>query len=83
MKNPAAIIAFGAHLRQLRVMRNMTQEALANEAGISRPMLQVIEYGKNSPTLDVLVSLGIALRLPIPELLNIPEFTQLPAEPPA
>ena len=72
VKNPAAVAAFGEHLRVLRKGRRLSQQQLADEADLSRPTVQRIETAHMAATLDVLVSLAQALRLPLRELLDFP-----------
>ena len=72
MKNPALVIAFGAHLRALRKARGLSQQALADEAEISWPTVQRVEAGTQVASLDVLFSLARALALPLRELVDLP-----------
>lgn len=56
---------FGAKLRQFRAAREMTQEALAEAAEISRGLLLVLEKGSGlPPRLDVVIRIAQALALP-------------------
>ena len=71
MKNPAAVLAFGLRLRQLREERGMSQQLLAYEADIAKLTVQRIEKGRASAGLDVLISLAQALHVPLPELLRV------------
>ena len=73
MKNPASVVAFGLHLKQLREARGLSQQALADYADVSKLTVQRTEHAKGALTLDVLVSLARALHLPLPELLAFPE----------
>ena len=77
MKNPATVAAFGEHLRTLRRGRGLSQQALADEADLSRPTIQRIETANLAPTLDVLASLARALQLRLRELLDFEEETGL------
>jgi transcriptional regulator with XRE-family HTH domain len=70
VKNPAALHAFGLHLRQLRQARGWSQQTLAYEADVAKLTVQRIEQARFSATLDVLVSLARALELELPELLR-------------
>lgn len=45
---------FGRHVRSLRRVRGVTQEALAERAGLSTDTIRRIEYGNFSPSLDTL-----------------------------
>ena len=73
MKNPASVEAFGVHLKKLRKARGWSQQALANYADVAKLTTQRIEHAKGAPTLDVLVSLGRALQLPLRELMDFAE----------
>ena len=71
VKNPAALLAFGLRLRQLREARGMSQQLLAYEADVAKLTVQRIEKGRASAGLDMLVSIAQALQLPVHELLRI------------
>lgn len=49
--------AFGRQLRQIRKLRNLTQEKLGEKAGISYKYIGEIERGEVNPSLDVLIRL--------------------------
>ena len=70
MKNPSQIKAFGLQLRKLREKYDMSQQDLANEAEISKLTIQRIENAKFGPTLDVLISIARAFKIPISQLLD-------------
>lgn len=72
VKNPATIHAFGVHLRNLRLQKALSQQALADEADLSRPTIQRVEAGHLCATLDVLTSLARGLQMPLRELMNFP-----------
>lgn len=57
-------------LKQFRVNRGMTQEALAEKAGISRVYVARLETGKQDPTLTTLMKLANALKVKVAELLE-------------
>ena len=57
------------NLRLLRDKKGMSQEALADRAGLHRTQLSVIERGLRNIRLDTLVSLAAALGVPETELL--------------
>ncbi|HWF84479.1 MAG TPA: helix-turn-helix transcriptional regulator [Vicinamibacterales bacterium] len=60
----------GAQLRHLRLERNMSQEVLAELAGLSYKYLGRIELAKADPGADVLVRLAKALSVPVGELFQ-------------
>jgi DNA-binding XRE family transcriptional regulator len=70
MKNPAEIKAFATHLRVLREKAGMSQQALADTAEISKLTVQRIENAKYSVTLDTLISISAALKIPLKKLLD-------------
>lgn len=78
---PARAQAFSDRLKHLRNMRGLTQEELANRAGISRSRLQLLEWnrrdtrskdGPANPTLDVVWQLADALEVSVSDLLGAP-----------
>ena len=76
MKHAAGIMAFGLHLRRLRLARKLTQYALADYADISRPTVQRIEKGETAASLEVLLALAQALKMPLRELVDAPGIDQ-------
>jgi XRE family transcriptional regulator, regulator of sulfur utilization len=61
---------FGAVVRRHRLERGLSQERLAEAAGLSQRYLSVLERGENSPTLNVIVRLAAALDLSPADLLG-------------
>jgi transcriptional regulator with XRE-family HTH domain len=53
--------AFGAHLRAARERRGLSQEALAERAGLDRKVIYRTELGQTSPRLDAVVQIAAAL----------------------
>lgn len=72
MKNPAGIRAFGVHLRHLREERGMSQQELADYANVAKMTVHRIETAQYSATLDVLLSITKALKIPLQELMLCP-----------
>jgi transcriptional regulator with XRE-family HTH domain len=72
VKNPTAIKAFGVHFRRLREAHNLSQQQLANLADLAKITVQRIENAKYSATIDVLISVSKALKIP---LSNFTDFT--------
>lgn len=70
MKNQAALVAFGQHLRRLREQRGWSQQALADVADVSKPTIYRLETARFAATLDVLVSLAQGLEITLPELVS-------------
>jgi len=62
--------AFGNHLRTLRLQKGLSQEKLAELAGLHRTYLGGVERGKRNPTLLTLAKIAKALSIPTCELLD-------------
>jgi transcriptional regulator with XRE-family HTH domain len=60
----------GMRVKQHRDRRKLTQEALAERAGISRTYLARLETGKHDPTASVLEKLAKALGVKVGRLLE-------------
>lgn len=61
---------FVMRLKKLRAGRKMTQEVLAEKAGISRTYLARLELGQQDPTLTTLKHLAKALKATVGELVE-------------
>jgi len=61
---------FGEHLRELRAAAGLSQEALAEKAGVHRNYIGHLERGEKTASLDVLVRLANAFDMPVPTLLK-------------
>ena len=66
----------GRRIRDARLWRNLTQEALAELAGLERKAVSRIETGAMSPTVDHLLDLAAAMDVSPRELL--PEWPRPP-----
>lgn len=60
--------ALGKAIRPLREERGMTQEALAQEAGITVGHMSMIERGHSNPTWATVKAIAAALGVPMVEL---------------
>jgi len=60
---------FNKRLRSTRMMRQMTQQALADAVGLALRSYQCYEQGKREPSLDMLVKLADVLEVPTDYLL--------------
>jgi transcriptional regulator with XRE-family HTH domain len=60
----------GMRVKAYRERRKLTQEALAERAGISRTYLARLETGKHDPTASVLEKLAKALGVKVGRLLE-------------
>lgn len=61
---------FGQRVRWLRSEHGLTQEQLAERAGISVDFLSLIERGKSSPSFENLDELADALEVSVSELFS-------------
>ncbi len=61
---------FAMQLKQLRAEREMTQEALAKKASLSRVYIAKLETAKQDPTLTTVMKLAKALRVKPGKLLE-------------
>jgi len=57
-------------VRELRATKNMSQEALADEAGLHRTYMGSVERGERNISLENIVRIARALRVPPRELLT-------------
>ena len=57
-------------LKKIRAQRGLTQEGLADKAGVSRQYLSRLETGRHDPSLSTLVKLAKALRVKVTDLLE-------------
>jgi transcriptional regulator with XRE-family HTH domain len=75
---PDIDIRLGSRIRELRIERNLTLDALAQRAGVSRAMLSRIERGESSPTAQLLNKICGALDITLSRLFA---GTETPASP--
>lgn len=68
--------AFGAVLREHRERAGLSQEDLADNAGLHRTYVGLLERGKRNPTLDVAQRLGSALGVTLTALVAAVEARQ-------
>ena len=69
-------IQFGKRLRKLRRERDLTQDQLAEAAGISVDMLSNIERGVNAPSFETLAKLAIVLHVAVKTLFDFKEISE-------
>jgi len=60
----------GEELRAARLAANLTQEKLADEAGISRNYVSLLELNRKSPTVDLLLGLCDTLGVSAADLIR-------------
>ncbi|MFD6180033.1 helix-turn-helix transcriptional regulator [Streptomyces goshikiensis] len=64
-----ARIDLGNRIRDARLAADLTQEKLAELAGVDRTTVQTAEGGKVDPKFSLLLRLARALRLPVRDLM--------------
>lgn len=60
----------GTHIQSQRLHKNLTQEQLAERAGIDRSTVQRIEAGLNDPKYGHLLRIAGALSVPLADLVR-------------
>lgn len=78
MHDDSAVIAkaleqVGPRLKQLRAQRGVTLSALAESTGISKSTLSRLETGQRRASLELLLPLAQAYRVPLDDLVGAPE----------
>jgi transcriptional regulator with XRE-family HTH domain len=63
-------LKFAELLRSHREKAGLSQEELADRAGLHRTFISQVERGLKSPSLNSLVAISTALELKLPKLLN-------------
>jgi transcriptional regulator with XRE-family HTH domain len=69
----AALDQVGPRLKRLRTHRQMTLTGVAQTTGISKSTLSRLETGGRRPTLELLLALSHAYRVPLDDLVAAPE----------
>jgi transcriptional regulator with XRE-family HTH domain len=69
----AALDQVGPRLRRLRRQRGVTLTGVATATGISKSTLSRLETGQRRPSLELLLPLAQAYRVPLDELVGAPE----------
>jgi transcriptional regulator with XRE-family HTH domain len=67
--------AFGGVLRELRLSRELSQEALAHACGLDRTFISLLERGRRQPTLATLFKFSKALSVPASRIVAKVERT--------
>ncbi len=70
LRNPNQLKKLGEKIRKLRNAKGVSQETLADEAGIERSYMGAIERGERNPSYDKLISIARALGIKLPQLLE-------------
>jgi transcriptional regulator with XRE-family HTH domain len=66
-------LALGVAIRDQRLARNLSQEALASESGLHRTYVGGIERGERNPSFTNLLRIAMALELPLSQLVAAAE----------
>jgi len=69
----AALEQVGPRLKQLRAQRSVTLTALSETTGISKSTLSRLETGQRRASLELLLPLAQAYRVPLDDLVGAPE----------
>ena len=70
LRDTELCVAFGAHLKALRIAKGYTLRGFALEAEIEHSQLSKIENGTNNPTISTVLALSRALKIPMQEMFN-------------
>ena len=62
--------AFGAVLRRRRVARGLTQDSVAEAAGVTTQYVSMLERGVNQPSLHTVVTLASGLEIDATDLVT-------------
>ena len=63
--------ALGKRVRLLRLMAELTQEELADAAGMSRSFVSLIEHGAHGVDVVRLLRLATVFGVPLPEMIDL------------
>jgi transcriptional regulator with XRE-family HTH domain len=69
-KKPKVLIEFGNRIRQLRKLENISQEELADRAGLHRTYIGMIERAEKNITLINIEKLAIGLNVALIDFFN-------------
>jgi transcriptional regulator with XRE-family HTH domain len=70
----ATLSQVGTRLRAVRAHRGWTLTAVAEQTGISKSTLSRLESGQRRPSLELLLPLAQAYRVPLEDLVGAPAF---------
>ena len=73
MRTRSILPGLGQEVRDRRTRKKLSQEALANLAGIHTNVVGRLERGKYNPTVDTLASIAAKLSVPLSELFAAAE----------
>lgn len=69
----ATLASVGSRLRRVRDQRGLTLTQVADQTGISKSTLSRLETGQRRPSLELLLPLAQAYRVPLDDLVGAPE----------
>ena len=64
------LLALGKRLRELRAEKGISQEAFADQCGLHRTAMSLLERGKRVPSLRTLLTLSQGFGIPLSDLLE-------------
>lgn len=70
IKDEELIKKFGKAVRAKRLSKNLSQQALANNAEVELSQIYRIEHGKINPTLSTINAIANALEIPLKNLFD-------------
>jgi len=65
----------GARIREIRKLRQLSQEKMAEKVGVEPKQISRIEGGKSYPSMDTLESIAVALNVEMKDLLDFHHLT--------
>lgn len=71
IRNEKFIKALGNRVREVRMSKGMTMEALADAAGIDYQQVSRVESGKVNATVSTIYEIALALKVPFSELFDV------------
>ena len=69
----------GARLRELRLKRGLSQQALAERVGVPQTHISAMELGVKFPNLLTVLRLAVALECKVTELTSVFDKVDLPS----
>lgn len=68
---------FGTRLREIRLKRGLSQQALAERLGVAQTQISGMEVGIKVPNLFTVLRLAVALECKVTELVSVFDRTDL------
>ena len=78
-KVPSAREIFARNLRRVRRLKDLTQEKVALEAGLTRAYVSAVEHGARNISIDNMGRLAQALSIPLRDLVDPEQFKDVPS----